>query len=263
MEKVVQAYNSSRDAIIQYSKPYEPTYQYYKTMLLQNQTANNVAVGIGTLACYFLFRHVYKVGFRRIRNIEDVRQIDFDKQRILRGVCVHVGDGDNFRVFHKPLFRFYLRPPQRSNENKLSAFTLHVRLAGMDAPECAHFGMPGQPMGEEVKAWLSDFLTNKKVTIQLLRKDQYSRAVSAVYVRVWWYYLGLVRLNVSRYMLQKGFGVAYEGEGEIYVGGSKEKNASVKAEYKAIEEHARKKRLGMWKDKNAVSPRDHKKKYKK
>lgn len=28
---------------------------------------------------------------------------------------------------------------------------ISVRLAGVDAPECAHFGMPAQPYGEEAK----------------------------------------------------------------------------------------------------------------
>jgi len=36
-------------------------------------------------------------------------------------------------------------------EKTTSKDTIGIRLAGVDAPECAHFGQPGQPFGEEAK----------------------------------------------------------------------------------------------------------------
>jgi endonuclease YncB( thermonuclease family) len=56
--------------------------------------------------------------------------------------------------------------------------TIHVRLAGIDAPEGAHFGQPGQPYSSEAKGWLHKRIHGKAVTIQLYSRDQYHRAVS-------------------------------------------------------------------------------------
>jgi endonuclease YncB( thermonuclease family) len=56
--------------------------------------------------------------------------------------------------------------------------TIHVRLAGIDAPESGHFGMPAQPFSQEAKQWLSDRLLHRIVTIQPLRRDQYHRLVT-------------------------------------------------------------------------------------
>ena len=75
--------------------------------------------------------------------------------------------------------------------------TLHIRLAGVDAPEvrvllpknpcrwtyipqAAHFGKPAQPYAAESLAWLRETLIGKKVYCQLIRRDQYSRIVSSV-----------------------------------------------------------------------------------
>ena len=114
-----------------------------------------------------------------------------------------------------------------------------------------------------MKKWLTEFLKNEKVNVYLLRNDQYGRAVCSVYVRKWWYYLWLKRLNLSEYMLKKGYAVCYEGEGEVYVEGSKNKNKSYKKYYKSLEEKARKAKKGMWaKASTSESPRDYKRRMK-
>jgi hypothetical protein len=41
----------------------------------------------------------------------------------------------------------------------------------------SHFGNPGQPLAEEATDWLSKLILNKTVTITLLTRDQYGRAV--------------------------------------------------------------------------------------
>ena len=82
--------------------------------------------------------------------------------------------------------------------------TLHVRIAGVDAPEvafslpffgtcslnlkknhfiffylqCGHFGKPGQPYADESLTWLRRKILGKVVYCQLLRRDQYQRVVS-------------------------------------------------------------------------------------
>jgi len=99
--------------------------------------------------------------------------------------------------------------------------------------------------------------------VYLLRNDQYGRAVCSVYVRKWWYYLGLKQLNVSEYMLKKGYAVCYEGQGEMYVEGSQSKNKRYKEYFKGLEEKARKAKRGMWEKKStSESPKDYKKRMK-
>jgi hypothetical protein len=55
--------------------------------------------------------------------------------------------------------------------------TLHIRISGVDAPECAHFGNPAQPHSAESLEWLKSTLMGKRMRVQLLRKDQYNRIV--------------------------------------------------------------------------------------
>lgn len=61
--------------------------------------------------------------------------------------------------------------------SELKDETLHIRIAGIDAPEAAHFGRPAQPHSAESLEWLRQTLLGKRVRCQLLRKDQYSRIV--------------------------------------------------------------------------------------
>lgn len=88
------------------------------------------------------------------------------------------------------------------NDVALKDQTIHVRIAGVDAPEVrhsctahfigrrsiahddddlwsqgAHYGRPGQPHAEESLAWLRNRIHGKTVYCQLIRKDQYGRVV--------------------------------------------------------------------------------------
>jgi len=125
---------------------------------------------------------------------------------------------------------------------------LQVRLAGVDAPECAHFGAPGQEGGEEAKKWLGKYLKNRSVVVQLHSLDQYSRAVCSVYVRK-----GIFRLkkNVSYELVKDGHAVVYRGFGAEYNGMLKKlENA---------EAQARKRKKGMWSvNKPFTSPQEYK-----
>jgi endonuclease YncB( thermonuclease family) len=55
--------------------------------------------------------------------------------------------------------------------------TIHIRLAGVDAPEGAHFGMPAQPYSAESKDFLTRMSLNKKVHLELYSRDRYERVV--------------------------------------------------------------------------------------
>lgn len=55
--------------------------------------------------------------------------------------------------------------------------TIHIRIAGVDAPEAAHFGRPAQPYAPEALAWLKNAIEGKTLYCQLIHRDQYSRIV--------------------------------------------------------------------------------------
>jgi endonuclease YncB( thermonuclease family) len=60
--------------------------------------------------------------------------------------------------------------------------TLHIRIAGVDAPEAAHFGKPAQPGSVEALAFLKGKLEGKRIWTKLVRKDQYSRIVGFILI---------------------------------------------------------------------------------
>ncbi|KAE9194573.1 hypothetical protein PF002_g23558 [Phytophthora fragariae] len=137
-------------------------------------------------------------------------------------------DGDTFRARHLPLFR-----GPGSFDGKLSDHTLQIRLAGIDTPETAKFGNPGQPFGDDAKKWLASTLEGKKLTLTLLHKDQYARAVCMVQYGRWPF-----RRDASEEILKVGLGQVYRQAGAVY-GGKQEI-------YEGLEEKARKKKKGIW-----------------
>ncbi|KAH0579909.1 hypothetical protein H2248_002732 [Termitomyces sp. 'cryptogamus'] len=118
---------------------------------------------------------------RRIRNSDWVTPDMFRRRRWVRGVVTSVGDADNFRLYHTPPLGFrwpfkFRRVPSINKE--LKDETIHIRIAGVDAPEGPHFGRPAQPYFTESFAWLRGKILGKSIYCQLLRRDQYSRIVS-------------------------------------------------------------------------------------
>lgn len=134
----------------------------------------------------------------------------FRSKRKLHGYAVTVNDSDNIRFYHNSALSSLLlrRPGVKRADVKYQ--TINVRLAGIDAPEMAHFGGECQPYAKEAKEWLTRFVEGRRVTIQLMRYDQYGRAVAAVYVG------RLFRKNVSVEMVKAGFATIYENGGAEY-----------------------------------------------
>lgn len=54
-------------------------------------------------------------------------------------------------VMRQPVMRHMLRMGRKVGKKEAEGQTFGVRLAGIDAPECAHFGNPDQPFGPEAK----------------------------------------------------------------------------------------------------------------
>ena len=132
----------------------------------------------------------------------------------------------------------------------LTLHKVHVRLAGIDAPERAHFGRPSQPYSQEALDWLTSFVLHRRVRAYVYKKDHYDRAVATVYVRRW-----LLQRDVGLTMLRKGLATVYEAQSGAEFGALEEK-------YRRAERWAKLKRKGMWagKKQDFESPRQYKSK---
>ncbi|KAL1848652.1 putative endonuclease lcl3 [Paecilomyces lecythidis] len=205
--------------------------------------------------------HVHRRFLRRIPEAVDIAPSYFRKRSIL-GQVTSVGDGDNFRIFHTPGGRLagwgWLRKIPTSRK-ELKARTIHVRLAGIDAPELAHFGRPAQPFAREAHEWLTSYLLNRRVRAYLHRADQYQRVVATVYVRrLLDFPIPFRRRDVSYEMLKRGLATIYEAKRGAEFGGE-----ATEQKYRKAEWWAKMKGKGLWKDYRRVgseweSPRDYK-----
>ncbi|KAK4498638.1 hypothetical protein PRZ48_009148 [Zasmidium cellare] len=179
---------------------------------------------------------VYKSHLRRIPTVDHLKPNHF-RNRSLYGYVTRVGDGDNFHFFHTPGGKWtgwgWMRAVGKGKE--LKGKTWHVRLAGIDAPEMAHFGRPEQPFGKEALEWLKGSVLHKYVRVRPWRRDQYDRVVCTVYKRKW-----LVgKTDVGLEMIKRGLATVYEAKFGSEFGGKKEV-------YKQAEEEAKRRKIGMW-----------------
>ena len=136
--------------------------------------------------------------------------------------------------------------------------TIHVRIAGVDAPELAHFGRPAQPYGQEAIDWLRSYVLHKYVRVYPFRQDQYGRVVCAVYKRRWL----LFRSDVGQQMLKHGLATVYEAKFGSEFGNKED-------DYRKVEAAAKGRKVGMWaepglvgrmlgREKSFESPREYK-----
>ena len=115
---------------------------------------------------------------------------------------------------------------------------IKIRLAHIDAPE----KRGTQPFGNNSKKALSDLCFAKIVTVQSEKYDRYKRLISVIITDK--------NKNVNKEMLRLGMAWHY-------------KKYSNNAEYAQLENLARKNRVGLWQDQNAIAPwlwRENKKK---
>ncbi|KAG0322096.1 putative endonuclease lcl3 [Dissophora globulifera] len=196
---------------------------------------------------------LYKTRLRRIPTSAYLTPNTLQGKRTLKGKVTSVGDSDNFRFYHTPGgiwagWGWLRHVPSNSKENstlnmmkskrlflELKNQTLHIRIAGVDAPEGAHFGMPAQPFSQESLAWLRQELIGKTVLVKPYAKDRYDR------------------VNVSKEMLRVGYGQIYRQAGSEYGG--------ILSELEKIEAQAKSRKIGIWSQKTMVSAADHKKQY--
>lgn len=203
---------------------------------------------------------------RRYTTVDDLPLRLVHQQRTLHGVVVAVRDGDNLRVRHTPFLERFLAPlkqqlgkirsPARTASRKpanLSVSTLNVRLAGVDAPECAHGIRPGQPYGPAARKWLQRYATGRHVRLRLHSIDQYKRVIATVHRKPRIPILGMFNIagrNIGLELVRAGYATVYRGAGAQY-GGDR-----ILAQYVGAERLAKNSRRGMWQDgvDNVVSP---------
>ncbi|KAJ8489389.1 hypothetical protein ONZ51_g2946 [Trametes cubensis] len=211
--------------------------------------------GTSALAVY----HVYARYFKRIPNSGWVTPKMLAKRRWIKGYVTSVGDADNFRVYHTPgigwrwPLKFRRIPIGRTD---LKDQTIHIRIAGVDAPESGHFGRPPQPFSEESLAWLKSQVEQKFVYCQLFSKDQYGRIVAAVHLKPrllpGWLATGK---DLSLEMLRAGWAGVYEQTGGEY-------GRSGLQEFLRVQKEAQRAKRGMWKyGTQGETPAEYKKRY--
>jgi endonuclease YncB( thermonuclease family) len=115
-----------------------------------------------------------------------------------------------------------LRKIPASRKDLAKAGTIHVRLAGVDAPEGAHFGNRAQPYAEEAQKWLTSYVLGRRVRVILLARDRYERVVCSVKIWKWGR-----RRDVSLEMAKAGWAEMYDNAGAEYGGLERELRAAV------------------------------------
>ncbi|KAF9265087.1 SNase-domain-containing protein [Marasmius fiardii PR-910] len=201
---------------------------------------------------------VYSRSFRRIKNSNWVTPDLFTKKRWIKGVVTSVGDGDNFRLYHTPGIGWrwplkFRRIPATSKA--LKDQTIHIRIAGVDAPEGAHFGRPAQPHSEESLIWLRNRITGRTLYCQVLQRDQYLRIVADVAIKRSFAPGPLLANSLAVEMLRAGCATVYEQAGAHY-------GVRGKEEFLKTESEARNARRGMWqKGTLGESPAEYKRRY--
>ncbi|KAI5212873.1 SNase-domain-containing protein [Aureobasidium subglaciale] len=183
---------------------------------------------------------IYRRHLRRVPEAQYITPSYFHK-RNLYGYVSRVGDGDNFRLFHTPGGRMTgwgWLPSRKIQDWAAKEFkdkTIHVRIAGVDAPETAHFGNKEQPFGKEALEWLRTLLHKRYVRAYIFRLDQYQRVVASVSYWKW----GFWKTDVGLEMIKNGMATVYEAKFGSEFGNKEDK-------YRRAMEKAQRKQIGMW-----------------
>lgn len=200
----------------------------------------NLVPSVLFVTAVFGFWQFYRSYLRRIPGAGHIAPGLF-RTRSLLGKVTSVGDGDGFHLFHTPGGRLagwgWLRNVPKARK-ELKGRTISVRIAGVDAPEGAHFGRPSQPFAAEALEFLQSYVLGKRVRAYIYKRDQYERVVASVFVRKPPFF---IRKDVGMELVKRGLATTYEAKTGAEFGGPR-----MEAKYKAAEEVARRKKRGMW-----------------
>ena len=101
---------------------------------------------------------VYPVDAKLDQAIDEARQKEAERVKVVIGRCLKVSDGDTIYVVTDGNVKY------------------KVRLDRIDAPES------DQPYGKESTAYLSSLIRGKTVRVEWVKKDQYGRVLGIVYL---------------------------------------------------------------------------------
>jgi len=183
---------------------------------------------------------LYKTYLRRIPNVSHIKPAFFRTQSLF-GRVTSVGDADNFRLYHTPggrLMGWHWARRVPSVRKELVDQTLHVRIAGVDAPELPHFGHPGQKYGAPAMDWLKATVDGRDLRVYPYARDQYGRVVASVKIRRWFGIPGLGTRDLGLEMVKAGWAEVYKAKGAEY--------GTMKEAYLDAEKQARSHHLGQW-----------------
>lgn len=109
------------------------------------------------------------------------------------------------------------------------------RLYGIDAPETAKRGKPGQSFGEEAKKELKALVLGQLVDVELTGSKTYNREVCIIRKN---------GVNINLEMVSRGYAWAY----------TRYLDRPYASEYIAAEREARRQGLGLWQQSNPTPP---------
>lgn len=105
--------------------------------------------------------------------------------------------------------------------------TVKVRLANIDCPE------KKQPFSINAKKFVSEAVFSKQVTVQVLKKDRYRRLIANVFYGD--------SINLNQQLVKNGLAWHYLKYSKDTI-------------LQSLEDQAKKDKVGLWADKNAISP---------
>jgi len=105
--------------------------------------------------------------------------------------------------------------------------TVKIRLANIDCPE------KKQPFSTKAKQFVSEAIFSKTVAVQVLKKDRYRRLIANVFYGD--------SINLNHQLVKNGLAWHYLKYSKDTI-------------LQSLEDKARKQSIGLWADKNAISP---------
>lgn len=109
-----------------------------------------------------------------------------------RGKVIKVYDGDTITIAAKLLYL----------ENS-PIYRFSIRLRGIDTPEIKTKSLIEKEFAEKAQHALSDLILHKIVYLTDVGMDKYGRVLANVYYE---------KINISKWMLEKGYAVEYNGK---------------------------------------------------
>lgn len=175
---------------------------------------------------------------------DDIPKAVISSKKELNIKLARVVDGDTIRVKHVPKFNPFVDKLGRKNKNSII-----VRLYGVDAPELAKQGLPGQPYSLEAKNFVEDALEKSgDLRLKLLGRDRYNRILGVITYSGG--FMHMQSIDLSTELVKQGYATVYRQGGAVY-----DRN---KQELEALENRARRSRSGMWRQDKVILPSEYK-----